>query len=189
MKKPNYYEPDLNPSYQELAEHYHVAVLPARVRKPGQRHVENGVQNVERWILAVLRDRTFFSLAEANRAIVPLLKELNQKEMQHMGKSRQQLFEEVDQGALLPLPEHPYEFARWKNARVNIDYHVAFEGHYYSVPHPLVGQEIRDSGHRTNGGNLSPRTTSRHSSVEHSSRTIFHQSGPYALPSSLCVEY
>jgi transposase len=144
VKKPNYYEPDLNPSYQELAEHYHVAVLPARVRKPRDKgSVENGVQNVERWILAVLRDRTFFSIAEANGAIVPLLKELNQKEMLHMGKSRQQLFEEVDQGALLPLPAHPYEFARWKNARVNIDYHVAFEGHYYSVPHTLVGQEVR----------------------------------------------
>ena len=144
VKKPNYYEPDLNPSYQELAEHYHVAVLPARVRKPKDKaHVENGVQNVERWILAVLRDCTFFSIAEANRAISPLLIELNQKEMQHMGKSRQQLFEELDQPALLPLPEHPYEFARWKTARVNIDYHVAFEGHYYSVPHTLIGQEVR----------------------------------------------
>ena len=107
VKKPNYYEPDLNPSYQELAEHYHVAVLPARVRRPKDKaHVENGVQNVERWILAVLRDRTFFSIAEANRAVLSLLNELNQKEMQHLGKSRQQLFEELDQDALLPLPEH-----------------------------------------------------------------------------------
>jgi transposase len=144
VKKPNYYEPDLNPSYQELAEHYHVAILPARVRKPKDKaHVENGVQNVERWLLAPLRDQTFFGIAEANRAISPLLIALNQKEMQHMGKSRRQLFEELEQSALLPLPEHPYEFARWKNARVNIDYHVAFEGHYYSVPHTLVGQEVR----------------------------------------------
>jgi transposase len=144
VKKPNYYEPDLNPSYQELAEHYHVAVLPARVRKPKDKaHVENGVQNVERWVLAPLRDRTFFSIAEANRAIAPLLDALNQREMQHLGKSRRQLFEELDQPALLALPEHPYEFARWKNARVNIDYHVSFEGHYYSVPHSLVGQEVR----------------------------------------------
>ena len=144
VKKPNYYEPDLNPSYQELAEHYHVAVLPARVRRPKDKaHVENGVQNVERWILAVVRNQTFFSIAEANRTIAPLLDALNQKEMLHLGKSRQQLFEEVDQGALLPLPEHAYEFARWKNARVNIDYHVAFEGHFYSVPHTLVGQEVR----------------------------------------------
>ena len=144
VKKPNYYEPDLNPSYQELAEHYHVAVLPARVRKPKDKaHVENSVQNVERWILAPLRDRTFFSIGEASRAIAPLLEDLNQREMQHLGKSRRQLFEELDRPALLPLPEHPYEFARWKNARVNIDYHVAFEGHYYSVPHALVGQEVR----------------------------------------------
>jgi transposase len=144
VKKPNYYEPDLNPSYQELAEHYHVAVLPARVKKPRDKaHGENGVQNVERWILAPLRDRTFFSIAEANRAMASLLEALNQKEMQHLGKSRRQLFEELDQPALLALPEHPYEFARWKNTRVNIDYHVALEGHYYSVPHTLVGQEVR----------------------------------------------
>ena len=144
VTKPNYYEPDLNPSYQELAEHYHVAVLPARVRKPKDKpHVENGVQNVERWVLAPLRNQTCFSEGGANRAIAPLLEALNQKEMQHLGKSRKQLFEELDQPALLPLPEYPYEFARWKNARVNIDYHVALEGHYYSVPHTLVGQEVR----------------------------------------------
>jgi transposase len=144
VKKPNYYEPDLNPSYQELAEHYRVAVLPARVKKPRDKaHAENSVQNVERWVLAPLRNRTFFSVAEANRAIGPLLEALNHKEMAHLGKSRLQLFQELDRDALQPLPERPYEFARWKNARVNIDYHVAFEGHYYSVPHTLVGQEVR----------------------------------------------
>jgi transposase len=144
VKKPNYYEPDLNPSYQELAEHYHVAVLPARVKKPKDKaNAENSVQNVERWVFAPLRDRTFFSEGEANRAIAPLLDGLNHKEMQHLGKSRRELFEELDQPALLPLPERPYEFARWKRARVSIDYHVAFEGHYYSVPHTLVGQEVQ----------------------------------------------
>jgi transposase len=144
VKKPNYYEPDLNPSYQELAEHYHVAVLPARVKKPKDKaNAENGVQNVERWVLAPLRNRTFFSVGEANRAIAPLLDVLNHKEMQHLRKSRRELFEELDQPALLPLPERPYEFARWKRARVNIDYHIAFEGHYYSVPHTLVGQEVQ----------------------------------------------
>ncbi len=144
VKKPNYYEPDLNPSYQELAEHYQVTVLPARVRKPKDKpHVENGVQNVERWVLAPLRNRTFFSLGETNCAITVLLETLNAKEMQHLGKSRKQLFEKLDQPALLPLPERPYEFARWKNARVSIDYHIAFEGHYYSVPHTLVGQEVQ----------------------------------------------
>lgn len=121
-----------------------MAVLPARVKKPKDKpHVENGVQNVERWALAPLRNETFFSVGEANRRMAPLLEALDQKEMQHLGKSRRQLFEELDQPALLPLPERPYEFARWKRARVSIDYHVAFEGHYYSVPHTLVGQEVQ----------------------------------------------
>jgi transposase len=121
-----------------------LAVLPARVRKPKDKaHGENSVQNVERWILAPLRNRTFFSLGEANRAVVPLLQTLNGREMAHLGKSRRQLFEELDQPALRPLPERPYEFATWKNAKVSIDYHVAFEGHYYSVPYTLVRQEVR----------------------------------------------
>lgn len=144
VKTPNRYEPELNPSYQELAEYYHLAVLPARVRKPRDKaHVENSVQNVERWVLAPLRNRTFFSLGEANRAIAPLLQALNQKEMQHLGKSRKELFQELDQPALRPLPERPYEYAAWKNAKVNIDYHIAFEGHFYSVPYALVRQEVR----------------------------------------------
>jgi transposase len=143
VKSPSYYEPDLNPSYQEMAEYYQVAVLPARVRKPRDKgNVENGVQNVERWILAPLRHQTFFSEAEANRAIKPLLDELNNRPMAHLGKSRRQLFEELDQPELRPLPEKPYEFAAWKTAKVNIDYHVAFEKHFYSVPHTLVHQQV-----------------------------------------------
>lgn len=143
IKSPNYYEPDLNPTYQELAEHYQVAVLPARVRKPRDKgNVENGVQNVERWVLAPLRHQTFFSEGEANRAIKPLLEALNQREMAHLGKSRRALFEETDLPELRPLPEKPYQFATWKTARVNIDYHVAFEKHFYSVPHNLIHQEV-----------------------------------------------
>lgn len=144
VKSPNYYEPDLNPTYQELAEYYQVAVLPARVRKPRDKgNVENGVQNVERWVLAPLRNRTFFSLAEANRAIQPLIEALNHKKMAHVGKSRLQLFQEVDQPELRPLPEKPYQFSTWKTVRVNIDYHVAFEKHFYSVPHTLIHQEVQ----------------------------------------------
>jgi transposase len=143
VKSPNYYEPDLNPTYQEMAEYYDVAVLPARVRKPRDKsNVENGVQNVERWVLAPLRHQTFFSEAEANRAIKPLLDELNNRPMAHLGKSRRQLFEELDQPELRPLPAKPYEFAAWKTAKVNIDYHVAFEKHFYSVPHTLVHQQV-----------------------------------------------
>lgn len=144
VKTPNRYEPELNPSYHELAEHYQVAVMPARVRRPRDKaHVENSVQNIERWVLAPLRKRTFFSIAEANRSIQPLLQALNQREMAQLGKSRRQLFEELDQPALRPFPERPYEFSVWKNARVNIDYHVGYEKHYYSVPHSLVHQEVQ----------------------------------------------
>jgi len=94
-------------------------------------------------VLAPLRNRTFFSIGQANRAIRPLLETLNWREMEHVGKSRSRLFEELDQPALHPLPEHPYEFACWKNARVSLDYHVVFEKHYYSVPHTLIHEEVR----------------------------------------------
>jgi transposase len=120
-----------------------VAVLPARVRKPRDKgNVENGVQNIERWVIAPLRHQTFFSEAEANHAMKPLLEALNGRKMAHLGKSRQELFAELDQPALRPLPERPYRFAAWKKARVNIDYHVVFEKHFYSVPHTLVHQEV-----------------------------------------------
>jgi transposase len=143
ITSPNYYEPDLNPTYQEMAEYYQVAVLPARVRRPKDKPaIENGVQNVERWVLAPLRHQTFFSEAEADRAIKPLVEELNDRPMAHLGKSRRQLFEELDQPELRPLPEKAYEFAIWKTATVNIDYHVAFEKHFYSVPYTLLHQQV-----------------------------------------------
>lgn len=137
------YEPDINMTYQELAEHYGIAVVPARVRKPRDKaKAEVGVQVVERWILARLRNLKFFSLAELNKAIRKLLVELNERPMQHLGKSRKELFEELDQPALRSLPVRPYEFAIWKKARVNIDYHVEYDKHYYSVPHRLYRQEV-----------------------------------------------
>lgn len=143
VSKPNYYEPDINPAYQELAEHYRFAVLPTRVRKPRDKgKVENGVQNVERWVIAPLRKRTYFSLAEANQAIRKQLDELNNKVMQAVGRTRRQEFEDLDRPNLKPLPEKPYEYAVRKTARVNIDYHVEFEKHFYSVPHSLIHQEV-----------------------------------------------
>jgi transposase len=143
VKSPHLYEPDLNPTYQDFAQHYGLAVVPARVRKPKDKaKVEVGVQVVERWILAPLRKRTFFGLVELNRAIWELLAELNNRPMRHLGQSRRELFEELDQPALAPLPGQPYEFARWKKARVHIDYHVVFEKHYYSVPYSLIGKEV-----------------------------------------------
>lgn len=143
VTSPNLYEPDLNPTYQDFAQHYGIAVVPARVRKPRDKaKVEVGVQVVERWILARLRDRTFFSLAELNLAIAELLDELNRREMKHLGQSRLELFTELDQPALSPLPDRPYEFAIWKKARVHIDYHVPFDKHFYSVPYTLAGKQV-----------------------------------------------
>jgi transposase len=101
------------------------------------------VQVVERWILARLRNRTFFSLAELNRAILKLLEEINHRQMEHLEKSRRELFEEQDQPVLRPLPEKPFEYATTKTTRVNIDYHVEFEKHFYSVPYLLIHEEVR----------------------------------------------
>jgi len=143
VKHPCRYEPDLNPTYQDLAQHYGTAVIPARVRKPKDKaKAEVGVQVVERWILARLRNRTSFSLADLNQAIRELLDELNTRLMKHLGRSRRELFETLDQPALKPLPDLPYEFATWKKARVNIDYHIEFEKHYYSVPYTLIHEEV-----------------------------------------------
>jgi len=143
VQKPNYYEPDINPAYQELAEHYQFAVLPTRVKKPKDKgKVENGVQNVERWVIAPLRKRTFFSLTEVNQAIREQLDRLNNKVMLAVGRTRRQEFEDIDGPNLRPLPEKPYEYAARKTVRVNIDYHVEFEKHLYSVPHRLIHQQV-----------------------------------------------
>ena len=143
VKSPHLYEPDINPTYQEFARHYGVAVVPTRSRKPKDKaKVEVGVQVVERWILAPLRDRTFFSLAALNKAIWAQLVELNERPMPHLGQSRRELFIELDQPALQPLPAQPYEYAHWKKVRVHIDYHVEYDKHYYSVPHTLMRKEV-----------------------------------------------
>jgi len=142
------YEPDLNRTYHELAMHYGVAVLPARPAKPRDKaKVEVGVQIVERWIVAVLRHRRFFSLAELNAAIQERLEALNQRPFRKRPGCRASLFQELDRPALQPLPTERYEFHEWSTARVNIDYHVEFDRHYYSVPYVLTGQlvEIRST--------------------------------------------
>jgi len=137
-----FYEPEINRSYQELAEHYGCAVLPARVRKPRDKaKVENAVQNTARRILAPLRDRDFGSLDELNQAIKELLNLWLHRQMKGYGKSRQELFVTLDKPALKPLPQNPYVFSSWKKVRVNIDYHVAFERCFYSVPHTFLHQE------------------------------------------------
>jgi len=143
VTKASFYEPSLNPGYKELAEHYGVAVLPARVRKPKDKaKVEVGVQIVERWILAVFRNRKFFSLAELNNEMARMLEALNNKQMKSYGCSRKELFESTDKPFLQDLPSEPYQFFDLKIAKVNIDYHVEVDKHYYSVPHQLVHQEV-----------------------------------------------
>ncbi|MBD8790992.1 IS21 family transposase [Pseudomonas syringae] len=143
VSKAHRYEPDINPSYRDLAEHYGVAVVPARSRKPKDKaKVEVGVQIVERWILAVLRNRRFFSLTELNTAISVLLEHLNQKPFKKLPGSRRSAFESIDQPVLQALPEHPYVYAEWKKVRVHLDYHVEVDGHYYSVPYQLLKQQL-----------------------------------------------
>jgi transposase len=143
VKNPCYYEPELNPAYADLAQHYSVAVLPTRVRRPKDKaKVEVGVQIVERHLLAPLRDRTFFSVREANDAMRELLDQLNTRPMQKLGRSRREVFEELEKPALRPLPVSAYQLATWKKATVNIDYHVELEGHYYSVPYHFAKKQV-----------------------------------------------
>ena len=148
VTKAHRYEPDINPTYGEMADHYAVAVLPARVRRPRDKaKAEVAVQVVERWILAALRNRTFFSLGELNREIARLLERLNARPFKKLPGSRREAFEALDRPALRPLPAEPYHIAHWKKVTVNIDYHVEVEGHYDSVPCALVrkGLEVRYS--------------------------------------------
>ncbi len=143
VTKPCRYDPDINPSYADLASHYNVAVIPARVRKPKDKaKAEGGVLLVERWIMAALRNRTFFSLAEANAAIAELLIKLNNRPFRKLPGCRRSQFEELDKPVLKPLPKMPYEYAEWKLTRAGVDYHVDVDRHYYSVPYQLQKEQL-----------------------------------------------
>jgi transposase len=137
------YEPDINPTYLDLAEHYGAVVIPARVRKAKDKaKVEAAVLIAERWILAALRNYTFFSLGELNQAIREKLEDFNLRKFQKIEGTRKELFENLDRPALKPLPEKPYEYAEWKKATVNIDYHIEVDHHYYSVPYQLTREQV-----------------------------------------------
>jgi transposase len=143
VSKPCRYEPQLNPSYAELANYYNVAVIPARVRKPKDKaKVEAGVQLVQRWILAALRHRTFFSLDELNEAIAELLTKLNAKPFKKVSGSRESLFVELDKPALAPLPLIHYQYAEWRIVRLGMNYHVQIDEHFYSAPHQLRNEKL-----------------------------------------------
>jgi transposase len=140
---PHRYDPDINPTYLEMAQHYGVTVIPARPRKPRDKaKVEGGVLLVQRWILAALRHRTFFSLGELNAAIRELLTRLNARPFQKLEGCRRSAFEALDKPVLRALPARRYEVAEWKKGKVNIDYCVDFDHRLYSVPYVLVGEAI-----------------------------------------------
>lgn len=144
VTRPSYYDPDINPTYGELAEHYGAVVIPARVRRPRDKaKVENAVQQIERWVLAPLRNQQFFSLREANDAIRSKLDELNDKQLTKLDASRRQLFEQLDRPALTPLPAKRFEVAERKlGVTVHIDHHIEYDGHYYSVPFALSRKKV-----------------------------------------------
>ena len=143
VKHPCRYEAGINRTYESMARHYGAVVIPARVRKPRDKSlVENAVQQVERWIIAVIRDRRFFSLAEMNEAILIELERLNEKPFTIREGSRRSVFEELDRPLLKPLPSERYTIEEWKKSKVHLDYHVQVDWNYYSVPYQLTGRTL-----------------------------------------------
>ncbi len=137
------YEPEINRTYAEFARHYGAVVIPARAyRAKDKAKAESSVLLAQRWIMAPMRNRTFFSLAELNQAIAERTGELNERVMKKLGTSRRQLFEQLDRPALKPLPARRYEIGEWKRCRVNIDYHVEVDSNYYSVPYQLLHEQV-----------------------------------------------
>ena len=143
IHKASFYDPEINRSYGMMAAHYGVGVLPARPRKPRDKaKVEAGVRFAQTYILGRLRRQTFFSLAEGNAAIASAVERINAHLMRRVGVSRRELFESIERPALRPLPSDDYEYAEWRLARVNLDYHVEAAGFLYSVPHALIRQQV-----------------------------------------------
>ncbi len=143
VTKACWFDPELNPTYLELARHYDTVVLPTRVARPRDKGaVEAGVLSVERWVLAPLRNRRLIGLAELNAAIGEQVAALNARPFRGEPASRRDLFDELERAALRPLPVERFEVARWKKVTVNIDYHVEFDHHFYSVPYKLVRQRL-----------------------------------------------
>ena len=143
VKSACFYDPDINPTYLAMAQHYATVIIPTRIRKPKDKaKVEQAVQFATRWLLGPLRKRTFLSLSALRMAVTGLLPIINGKKMRRLGKSRRELFEEIERSALKPLPAVRYEYAEYKKARVHIDYHVEIGGHYYSTPFQIRRKEV-----------------------------------------------
>ena len=143
ITKACFYEPAVNRTYAQMAEHYDTAIVPARPKKPRDKaKVESAVLLATRWIIAKLRNRKFFTLAELNEAIRDCVADLNNRVSRHLGASRRALFDDIEHSALKPLPAEPFEYAEWKQCRAGLDYHVEVHKHYYSVPHTLLREKL-----------------------------------------------
>ncbi len=143
VQRASFYDPEINRSYGMMAAHYGVGILPARPRKPRDKaKVEAGVRFAQSYILGRLRRQTFFSLAEANVAISAMVERINAHIMRRLGVSRRHLFESVERPVLALLPDADYQFAEWRLARVSLDYHVEFDGFFYSAPHGLIREQV-----------------------------------------------
>jgi transposase len=184
ITKACFYEPAVNRSYAEMATHYDTAIVPARPLKPRDKaKVEAAVLIATRWIIAKLRNRIFFTLAELNAAIAECVTALNDRRSRHLGASRRELFETLERGALKPLPATPFEFAEWKECRAGLDYHVEIDKHYYSVPYTLIREKLwarktaktvelfhngrRVATHLRSSSNRKPSTTPEHMPSSH----------------------
>ncbi len=138
-----YYDPDINRTFADLAEHYNTAVLPARPYKAKDKaKVENAVLQAQRRIIAVLRNMTFFSLWELREAVREATEKLNKRPMTLTGKSRYELYMEIERSQLKPLPQDRFTIYKWKKGKIHIDYHLQVEKSYYSVPYTLIGQQV-----------------------------------------------
>ena len=141
--KPNYYDPAINHSYWDFAQHYELAILPARVREPQDKApVESSVGWLETWLLEWLRGKHFFSFTALNNEIQYRVKELIKRPFQKRKGSRQSVFEELDKPALRPLPYTQYEYADYIVRRTPANYHVEYDAFNYSVPHGLYKQLV-----------------------------------------------
>jgi transposase len=175
------YEPDINPTFRDLAAYYDTVIMPTRIVSPQDKaKVECGVLVVERWILAALRNRKFFSLGELNEAIRELLVILNRRKFKKIDGSRESVFLAYEKATLKPLPARPWEYAQWKKAKVNIDYHIELEKYYYSVPYVLVHETVH-ARYTTNTVEIfhdNKRVACHARSLQHDRYTTVHEHMP-----------
>lgn len=150
VSKSHRYDPDINANYQLFSEYYGVAIVPARIYSPKDKSkAENAVSIVERQILAAIRNKTFTSVYEINVEIKARLQAINSQKFQKMDTSRIELFESLDKPALKALPAERYQYSEWKKAKINVDYHFAFEDRYYSVPYKYIGKYVEVKANNT----------------------------------------